>query len=281
MKKRIVILGFFAALTMALVFHPLELLISSAERGDYYSHIPLIPLITAYLLHSERKRIFQNIACGYFPGGILILIGLLVRLSMEGLGLGLNANDYTTLVVFSAIMIFWGGFIIAFGTWSARRAVFPLLFLLFMAPIPGFLMDHFISALQVGSTEVSYLLFQIIGVPIYREGFSFHLPGLSVEVAKQCSGIRSSLALVITVLIASHLFLRTAWRKWVLILAVFPITIIKNSIRILAITLLAAYVDMSFLTRGWLHQSGGILFFLPALFLLGGLLFALRKSERI
>ena len=280
MKKRIVIVGFFAALTMALVFHPLKLLISSAERGDYYSHIPLIPLITAYLLYSERKRIFQNPGYGYFPGGILILIGLLVRLTTEGLGLGLNANDYTAIVVFSAILIFWGGFIIAFGTQAARQAYFPLFFLLFLAPIPNLLMDYFISALQVGSTEVSYLLFQIIGVPIYREGFSFHLPGLSVEVAKQCSGIRSSLALVITVLIASHLFLRTAWRKWVLILAVFPITIIKNSIRILAITLLAAYVDMSFLTRGWLHQSGGILFFLPALFLLGGLLIALRKSEK-
>ncbi len=168
----------------------------------------------------------------------------------------------------------------SFGTGSLRPALFPLLFLLFIVPVPSGLMDGFVYLLQVGSTEVSYYLFQLAGVPIFREGFVFHLPGLSVEVARQCSGIRSSLALVITVILASHLFLQGGWRKAVLILSVFPITILKNGIRILTITLLAIYVDMKFLTQGFLHQSGGFLFFIPSLALLGAILYGLRRHQK-
>ena len=66
-----------------------------------------------------------------------------------------------------------------------------------MIPIPGLIMDKIIYALQVGSTEGSEGLFIFTGVAFQREGFVFHLPGFSVEVAEQCSRIRSSLALFI------------------------------------------------------------------------------------
>jgi exosortase len=255
-------------------------LISSAERGDYYSHIPLIPLVTVYLIYTERKRIFGSVEYSYAAGGILVLAGILVRLLAETRVLAFNQNDYTSVAVFGGLLFLTGGFVLSFGTRSVRQALFPLLFLLFMVPVPSLLMDGFIYLLQVGSTEVSYYFFMLAGVPIFREGFVFNLPGLSVEVAKQCSGIRSSLALVITVVLASHLFLRSGWRKAVLILAIFPITIIKNGIRILTITLLALHVDIKFLTHGWLHQSGGFVFFIPALALLGTILWGLRRMER-
>ena len=122
-------------------------------------------------------------------------------------------------------------------------------------------MDKIIFLLQSASAEVSYVYFKLIGIPIYREGFVFHLPGVSVEVAKECSGIRSSIALFITSILAGHLFLKTGWKKGILAVSIIPIAILKNGVRIVTLSLLGAYVDISFLTDSLLHKKGGILLF--------------------
>ena len=130
------------------------------------------------------------------------------------------------------------------------------------------------------SAEASYALFQLFGVPVLRIGFIFSLPGVSIEVAKECSGIRSSLVLVIMSLLAGHLFLRSVWTKAVLTLATLPLLVVKNGIRIVTLSLLSIYVDPSFLT-GSLHHQGGIVFFLLALVLLAPVLRLLQQSDRI
>jgi exosortase len=160
-----------------------------------------------------------------------------------------------------------------------KTAHFPLSFLIFMIPIPTSIMDSFVSILQIGSTEFTNLLLTIIGVPFIREGFVFQLPGQSVEVAPQCSGIRSGLALIITALLAGHLFLKTWWKKVVLVICIFPITMFKNGIRITSLTLLGTYVDPRILQSS-LHREGGIPFFIVALVLMAPILFFLRKSEK-
>jgi exosortase/archaeosortase family protein len=62
-------------------------------------------------------------------------------------------------------------------------------------------------------------------------------------------------------------------------LTILPITILKNGIRIVTLTLLAIYVDQRFLTGGFLHKSGGFLFYIPGLLIFGAILLWLRKKE--
>jgi exosortase len=183
-------------------------------------------------------------------------------------------------MTFSVILFWIGAFILFFGTQAFRMGIFPLLFLIFMIPIPSVLMEKIISALLAGSTAATRLLFSLTGIPFLQEGSVFHLPGMSIEVAKQCSGIRSSLGLFITVILAGHLFLRTGWKKFILVLFVFPITVLKNGIRIVTLSSLAVYIDEKFITQSFLHRSGGFVFYIPALFLLGIVVWWLRKSEQ-
>jgi exosortase len=147
-----------------------------------------------------------------------------------------------------------------------------------MVPLPPTLLDRSIYLLQQGSTEIAYLLFKALGVPVLRQGFLLTVPGVTIEVARECSGIRSSVALFITCLLAAHLFLRTKWRMLVFVLLAFPLAIIKNGIRITTLTLLSVYVDPGFLT-GRLHHEGGFVFFLLALAILFPVLLLLQKSE--
>ena len=206
-------------------------------------------------------------------------MGALLYFGGRFLGVQLNQNDFASIIALSAVLFVNGAFILCFGFMAFRAALFPLLFLIFIIPIPSTLMEGIIYFLQVGSTEFTNLLFMATGVPFLREGFVFHLPGMSVEVAKQCSGIRSSLALFITALLAGHLFLRTWWKKVILVICIFPIAMFKNGIRIVTLTLLGTYVDPRILQSS-LHREGGIPFFILALVLLGPILYYLRKSER-
>jgi exosortase/archaeosortase family protein len=99
-----------------------------------------------------------------------------------------------------------------------------------------------------------------------------------MEVAKECSSIRSSMALLIICLLAARLYLRTWWKGLLFVLLSLPISVIKNGIRITTLTLLSVYVNPDFL-RGDLHYKGFLFFFLALLMLLP-VFIALEKSDR-
>ena len=121
-------------------------------------------------------------------------------------------------------------------------------------------------------------MIRLLGVPIFREGFQLFLPGLSIEVVEQCSGIRSSLSLLLVGILAVHFFLQSGWRRLSLVAAVVPITIAKNGLSIVTLSLLGAYVDRRVL-EGPLHRAGGIPFFLVALLMFAAILWGLKRGD--
>jgi exosortase len=273
------------ALAFLVVFFPLRELYSSASNREYYSHIMLIPFVSLYFLYPERHRLFTVPGKNGLPvtgraiGIVIIVAGALIYGVGQAFRVGLSQNDFTSVVAAAAVVFLNGAFIAVYGLESFKAAMFAMLFLVFVIPLPSFLMNGFISFLQVGSTEFANLLFTASGVPFVREGFIFHLPVMTVEVAPQCSGIRSGMALFITFVIAGHMFLNTWWRKVIILVIVLPMTMFKNGIRIISLTLLGNYVDPRIL-EGSLHQDGGIPFFGLALLLMAPILFWLRKSEK-
>lgn len=278
-NRRNLLFGGFMIVIFFMAYAPIKALYDSSSQREYYSHIVLIPLVSIYLLYQKRKLIFSEQKYSFGAGIPFLLIGALLYFGGRFSGVQLNQNDFASIIALSAVVFVNGVFILCFGLMAFKAALFPLLFLIFVMPIPSTLMDGFIYFLQVGSTEFANLLFMAAGVPFLREGFVFHLPGMSVEVAKECSGIRSSLALLITTILAGHMFLRAGWKKVILVVVIIPITMFKNGIRILILTLLGTYVDPKWLTNSSLHTDGGILFFILALLLLAPILYWLRKSE--
>jgi exosortase len=267
-------------LTLVVFRAPLSLLFRLTMEREEYSHVVLIPLISVVLLMLDRKRVFAVVSSAWGPGMTLLVVGgLLYGLERRYLA-SPTANDRLVIAILSIVLIWMGGFLLCYGVRAFRAGLFGLLLLFLIVPIPDAVLERVILWLQMGSTEVSYAMFQALNVPVFRTGFVFALPGVTIEVAKECSGIRSSLALLITTLLAGHLFLRSAWRKTALMLTALPLLVVKNGIRIVTLSLLSIYVDPSFLT-GRLHQEGGIVFFLLALVILSPLLLWLQKSERI
>jgi exosortase len=263
-----------------LYFVPLKAMGELSFDSDLYSHFMLIPVVSLYFFFMERKTLFSKTSFSFGFGFPVIAAGLLFYWLGKYSHVGLNQNDYLSLMMFSLFLCINGGFIGFYGIRAFRQALFPMLFLIFLVPIPTVILDALIKVLLIGSANASYAIFKVLGVPVFRDGFVFELPGLAVEVARQCSGIRSTIGMFITSIIAGYMFLRTGWGRVSLILAIFPITIFKNSIRICAISILAAYVDKSWVTDSWLHSSGGVVFFVLGLIILGAVLLLLQKLEK-
>jgi exosortase len=100
-----------------------------------------------------------------------------------------------------------------FGNRALRATSFPLLFLVFMISIPTRILGAPILWLQKGSAQAAAVLFKLFAIPVFQQGFDFTLPGVTIRMAEECNGIRSTLALLITAVVASHISLRTTWRK--------------------------------------------------------------------
>lgn len=254
---------------------PLGTLLTFAFTKDHGTHIIFIIPLSFYFLYQQRKDISEDIRSN--P-----LIGLPLVVISSGCA-GIVAHSCTgpnclSLEILTLVMIWISAFILTYGVGAFTKARFALLLLLLIVPIPDFVIDKTIFWLQAGSAAVSYWLLHMFGIPVMREGFVLHLPALDLEVEKACSGIRSSLVLLVTTLIVGQFSLRSSWAKCLLLLSVAPIVILKNGIRIVSIAILSLYVNRAFL-HGWLHRSGGIVFYLLGLLALYPVLIALRTLE--
>lgn len=282
---------YFAGLILlgVLVFaSPLSAVGKLVFKNETYSHIALIPLVSLSLIVIHRKSILSG-AFGKpllgFPicAGAIILFAVTAtqrfRFYPQPLQYPVEPNDYLSLCMAGLAAWVIGSFLSVYGPQAFRRARFALLFLLFAIPIPTFLLNGAIFFLQQASAEASDLVFRLSGVVYHREGLVFEFSNVAIQVAEQCSGVRSSLSLFILSVLAGCLFLRTVSRRLLLTFAVVPITVFKNAMRIVTITLLANRLDERFLTDHWIHHSGGVPFFAVALMLFIPLVWMLRKSE--
>ena len=219
------------ALLIAAFIKPLSSLAVHSATTELNSYILLVPFISAYLIYIRRKQLPGE----YFssPGFAMVplvagLAALAAPWSMHAWGWSLSHNDFLTLMALAFVcFLAAAGFFFLGRKWMAAAA-FPVAFLIFMVPLPDGAVDWLETASKLASTYAAHLFFLLSGTPVLREGTVFHLPGIVFEVAQECSGIRSSWALFMTSLVASHLFLKSPWRRAVFVAFVIPLGILSN-----------------------------------------------------
>jgi exosortase len=253
--------------------------VRSSLDQSYSSYVVLVPCIVAYLIWSGRASIFVQPKFAVIHGAALAAAALLFTMAVRLFGLSPGTLALVDLKLLSVFLLFIAGFVAAYGTYATKKSVFPFLLLVLMLPAPPVVVEKIVYFLRTGSTALSYALFSAIGIPVYRDGFLLRVPRVTIEVANECSGINSSMALLVTMLLIAREALRTTSRRVVLVLLAIPLSLVKNAVRIVVLTLLAVYVDPSFLT-GRLHHQGGFVFFLLALAIMFPVLWLLQRSER-
>jgi exosortase len=267
-------------LAVAAVHAPvlIALLGYSQQEAMSASHLPLIPIVSAVVVFQTRQSVFTS-ARWAVPAGVAVgMLGMALRVWAEMSRDRLPHEAWLSFALLALVLIWIAGFVAFYGGHAFRAALFPLVFLCFMVPIPEGVMAAATAVLKAGSTTVVEALFSAAGTPFLREGFVFSLPSLVIEVADECSGIRSAIALMLTSMLGSHLYLKTFWKRALVVALVLPVTIFKNGIRIVALSLLSIHVDPGFI-EGRLHHEGGIVFFVLALALMAPVFAVLARSE--
>jgi exosortase C (VPDSG-CTERM-specific) len=270
-------------LVIGLVFvKPVINLINYAAQTDLHSHILLIPFISAYLIFVQRHRLPKDYAACPGLAAILFLLGLVTvaaaRVFLKA-DPPISQNDYLSLMAFSFVcFVVAGGFLFLGRKWM-NTVAFPMIFLIFMAPLPDRALQFLETASQLASTEAAAMFFTVTGTPMLRNGAVFQLPGIAIEIAQECSGIRSSYVLFITTLAASYLFLRSPWRRAILIAFVIPLAIVRNGFRIWVIGFLCVEFGPDMI-HSIIHRHGGPFFFALSLIPLFLLLWWLRRGEQ-
>ena len=271
------------ALSVVWAWQPLTTIIGrSLKSSDYehYSHIILLPFISAYLLYLKRDTILRQVHPSRLAGLILVAVGAATIWFVRSPVVTADTEYRLAGAMLGVIAMWVGGFVISYGVRSLRVAAFPFAVLVFMIPLPPAALTAIIVFLQKGSADASEVLFSLIRMPAFRDDFTFSLPGMTIRVAEECSGIRSSLALMISGLLMAYLLLRTTWTRIVLVLLIIPLSVVKNAVRIVALSWLGVYVDPSFITGHAVHRNGGIPIFLMSLMILGGIAWLLQRCER-
>ena len=279
MRNRTVEFAVCSVIILALFWRQIHRIVGLSMGTGYTSYVILVPFLTAYLIWLGRERIFGAAEYSRVWGGIIAALALILYLATT-FALGARTESLKEVADLSSVLLFLvGAFTSCFGVRALRNAAFPIMLLALMVPVPGVLIDKVVFFLQSGSADLSYWMFELLGVPVLRDGFVLMLPGVSIEIAKECSGINSSIALLIIMLLVAHETLHSTWRRVLLVLITIPLSILKNAIRIVTLTMLATHVDPGFL-NGRLHHEGGFVFYLISLALVYPIWKLLQKTEK-
>ena len=252
-----------------------------AAHSALHSHILLIPFVSAYLLYIRRDQLPRKYVAD-LPLGMVFLAGglgfFLFTYWLNFAGRALADNYYLVLLTLSFLCCLAAAGFFFFGRGWMRAAAFPLGFLIFMVPMPDAMADALETASKYASAEVANFLFHLSGTPFLRVGLIFQLPNITIEVAQECSGIRSSWVLFMTSIVAANLFLKTPWRRFALVIFVIPLAILRNGFRILVIGLLCVHMGPQMI-HSLIHRRGGPVFFVLALIPFFLVLWLLRKGD--
>jgi exosortase len=249
-----------------------------AIDSDAHTHILLIVPISLALIYMRIREGRVAESSRGWPGLIFLAMAILLR--------GITAWDIDRLstsaglsVSILGLVLWWiGSVIFCLGGQFTRSLAFPLCFLFLVVPLPERAVNWVTESLQDQSAIGSELLFRAARVPVEREGLVLSIPTLDIEVARECSSIRSSTMLVVATLVLANLFLRSWWRQLLLAIISIPLGVAKNAIRIFTIIELGTRVDPGYL-NGRLHHHGGVVFFGLALIVVAVLLWLLRIGE--
>jgi exosortase C (VPDSG-CTERM-specific) len=257
-------------------------LASFAWQSELFSYILLIPFISAYLVWTIRKTLNYEVIRPCWPGAALGLgAGAAIMggywLARQG-GWKPELQDALTLLTLALLCCFWGLCLALMGSKMLGQIFFPLAFLAFAVPLPISWMDHIDTFFQYASAGTAEAMFKVAREPVWRDGLDLHLTGIPLRVAPECSGIHSTIVLLMTSFLAGYLFLRRFWTRAVLVLAMIPLAILRNGFRVSVIGWLCVHISPEMI-HAPIHKKGGPIFFALSLIPFFLLLVFLRKRD--
>lgn len=224
------------------------------------AHGPIIVFTGAWLVMRQAESFKAG-----SPGSIWITLPWLVAsLALYALA---RAFDYISLEVLG---LYSTGLAMAYSCFGAKPLIknwFPLVYLGFLAPPPGWLIDGFTAPLKQFVSFVATESLSLVGLPVAREGVTIFVAEYQLLVEDACSGLNSLVGLTAVSLFYIYL-LRGAYLRYALLLTAFvlPIAVAGNIVRIMVLILLTYFYGDA-VAQSFLHAMAGLFLFVIDLLL--------------
>jgi colanic acid biosynthesis glycosyl transferase WcaI len=216
-----------------------------------------VPFLTAYVVWQERDRLRRIVpAPSNFGLVFLVLGGALLCMGPPGLNTFAFATRIALIFSITGTILFLRGFA------TCRALIYPLLLMLLMIPMPGFVLERITFPLQIVASQTAERGLDLIGYSVLREGNILRLPNETLDVAEACSGLRSLLALTFLGQAYVCLLDGRRWMRPVMALLVIPVAVFANAVRIIASAIAGSYRPEWI--QGIFHESTGWIVFVVA-----------------
>jgi exosortase len=268
-SESIVLMGAVLSGVLVLYFPFLKTLVADWGVNEDYSHGYFIPFLSAYFIYTMREELSELQVQPSIWGLLLISLGFAQLL------IGKVGSEYF-LQRTSFILVILGVILFFLGWEFFKKLLFPILYLLFMVPLPAIIWNKIAFPMQLFASAITENVVYAIGIPIYREGNVLHLAETTLEVVAACSGLRSLMTMFALSGALAFLSILTTSRKWILFISAAPIAIVANILRLSGTALLASQFG-SEVAHGFLHDFSGIVVFVIGLLMLMGVNSGLSK----
>ena len=231
---------------------------------EEHAHGPIVLVVALFLIWQQRdiftytpKPTRGEVATGW----LVLVVGLLAY------ALG-RSQDILLFEVGSQIPVILGALLITLGAKSVRALWFALFFLLFMIPLPGFVVDAATGPLKQYISVIAEQVLYLAGYPIARNGVTLTVGPYQLLVADACSGLHSMFSLSAMGLLYLYLMQHTSIARNVIIMAaILPIAFAANIVRVMVLILVTYHLGDE-AGQGFLHGFAGIMLFMIGLLFL-------------
>lgn len=250
-RSDLILYALIAVLGVLVLTPTLRWLFNEWWSNDYYSHGILVPIISvffAWRLLPKVERKPSNLGLFLLVAALVIYLGALFQRAYFIAALGMIA------LFAGLIWYLWGG-------QALKRMAFPLVFLIFMVPLPFVEASSLPLSLITG--QISTKAVQLLGMDVTVQGAAVTLPNANLVVGAQCSGLRSIVALFTLVAVFAYVVEGPWYSKLLIVLSAIPIAILGNIFRVSSLLWVADRwgVEAGFT---YYHDYSGIFFFLFA-----------------
>lgn len=228
-------------------------------QSDDHAHGPIILAVIVWLVWSKREALLAPAVNTAPAAGVSLLVfGLLIYV--------IGRSQDITIFEAGALAPILAGALLAMRGWAGLRAFwFPILFIVFMIPLPGIFVDALTGPLKREVSEIAERVLYAAGYPVARTGVTLTVGQYQLLIADACSGLNSMFSLSALGLLYLYIMRHKSWlHNGIMIAAILPIAFAANIIRVLALVLVTYHFGDE-AGQGFLHGAAGIFLLLVAL----------------
>ncbi|CAG1016015.1 hypothetical protein BURC_01135 [Burkholderiaceae bacterium] len=228
-------------------------------QTDEHGHGPIILAVLIWLFWSKRHDI---LATPTQPSGALgwpvFVLGLLVYVTGRAFGIAIFEIGSQLLVVAGMLLLLK-------GTSALRVAWFPVIYFIFMVPLPGILVDAITGPLKMWISDIVETILYAVGYPISRSGVILSIGQYQLQVADACSGLNSMFSLSALGTLFMYIMARKSrLHNGIMLASILPIAFVANMVRVIVLVLVTYHLGDE-AGQGFLHGAAGMVLMIVAL----------------